>query len=85
MSSNPASVTIKAPLARKATGNHLRKPTSLGKTTALSLVSATLEIEYGTQIFNDSTWQKQFVFTSDNEDDEWPYLGVNLTQRKCIS
>ena len=36
----------KAPFVRKATGNHLMNSTSLEKLRALSLVSATLEIEY---------------------------------------
>ena len=41
--------TIKTPLARKAAGNHLVKVTFLDRLRAMSLVSATLEIEYGTQ------------------------------------
>ena len=46
VSSNPALVTIKTPLVREATGNHLMNPTSLGKKPrALSLVSAKLKIE----------------------------------------
>ena len=44
--SNPARVTIKAPLSRTATGNHLVKFTSVQKLRALSLVSAPLDIEY---------------------------------------
>ena len=39
-------VTVKTPLARKVTGNHLIKSTCLEKRKALSLVSAKLEIEY---------------------------------------
>ena len=39
----PPCVTIKMPLERKATGNHLIKSISL------YLVSAALKIEYGTQ------------------------------------
>ena len=47
VSSNPARVTIKTPLTRKAKGNHLIKFTSLEKKlNALFLVSATLEIEH---------------------------------------
>ena len=49
ISSNPARVTIKMPLTSKATGNHLVKSTFLVKSRALSLVSATIEIEYATQ------------------------------------
>ena len=45
----PPCVTFKAPLARKATGNHLINSTSLGKLRALYPVSASLEIEYATQ------------------------------------
>ena len=46
LSSNPARVTIKIPLARKATVNHLIKSTFLEETQSpLSLVSATLEFE----------------------------------------
>ena len=37
------------PLVRKPTGNHLMNSTSLEKLRALSLVSATLQIEYATQ------------------------------------
>ena len=43
--------TMKTSLVRKATGNHLIKSTSLEKLRALSLVSATREIEYATQFF----------------------------------
>ena len=51
MSSNPACVTIKTPLLRKATGNHLTKDTSQEKVLrALSLVSAKLKIEYAMQL-----------------------------------
>ena len=49
VSSNPAPATIKAPLVRKATGNHLMNSTSLENLRTLSLVSATLEIELATQ------------------------------------
>ena len=49
VSSIPPCITIKTPLARKATGNPLLKPTSLVKLSSLPLVSATLEIEYATQ------------------------------------
>ena len=44
-------VTIKAPLVRKATGNHLIKSTSLEKLRVLSLISATLEIEYAMKLY----------------------------------
>ena len=50
VSSIPPFVTFKVPLVRMATGNHLMKSTSLDRLRALSLVSATLEIEYATQI-----------------------------------
>ena len=51
VSSSPTPVTFKTPLVRKATGNHLIKSTSLVKRLrALFLVSATLEVEYATQI-----------------------------------
>ena len=49
VSSIPPCVTFKTPLAKKATGNHLMNSTSLEKLRALSLVAATLEIEYATQ------------------------------------
>ena len=50
VSSIPPYVTFKAPLVRKATGNHLRKSISLEKNSrAQSVVSATLEIEYAAQ------------------------------------
>ena len=39
----------KTPLVRKATGNGLINPRSLKKLTALSLVSAKLELEHGTK------------------------------------
>ena len=49
-SSNPVPVTIKTPLMKKA--SHPIKSTSLGKELrTLSLVAATLEIEYAAQIF----------------------------------
>ena len=48
MSLIPPSDTIDTPLARKATGNHLLKSTSLER--LLSPVSATLKIEYVTQL-----------------------------------
>ena len=51
VSSNPARVTIKTPLARKALGNHLIKSTALEKLRTLPLVSAKFKIEYATQIF----------------------------------
>ena len=38
-------------LMRKASGNHLMNSTSLEKLRALSLVSATLKMEYATQFF----------------------------------
>ena len=44
VSSIPQCVTIKAPLVRKATGDHLHFPRK--NLRALFLVSATLEIEY---------------------------------------
>ena len=53
LSLNSARVTIKPPLVRKATENHLMKPTSLVKLTPLSLVSAKLEIEYATRFLYD--------------------------------
>ena len=43
--------TKKAPLMRKATGNHLLKSTFLEKAQYPVLVSATIEIEYATQQF----------------------------------
>ena len=49
VSSSPEGVTITTPLVRKATGSHLIKSNSLEKLRALSLVSATLEVEYATQ------------------------------------
>ena len=49
-SSNPTRVTIRTPLVTKAIGNHLIKSTSLEKFRALSLASATLQIEYATQL-----------------------------------
>ena len=56
MSSNPASVTKKVPLVRKAVLNHLIKPTSLEKTQGpVSLVSDTLEIDYATQYAQPTT------------------------------
>ena len=50
-SSIPLCVTIKTPLVRKAMGSHLKKPLATNKLRALSLVSATLEIEYAMQYF----------------------------------
>ena len=41
---------MKTPLERKATGNHLINSTSLENLKALSLVSATLDIEYVTSL-----------------------------------
>ena len=52
VSSNSTCVTIKAPFVRKAKKNHLNLSASLENTPffgALSLVFATLEIEYATQ------------------------------------
>ena len=46
VSSIPPCVTSKTPMVRKATGNHLTSSTSVEETQSLSLVSATLEIEY---------------------------------------
>ena len=46
VSSNPARVTVKVPLVKKTTGNHLIKSNSLLEFRALSLVSAVLEIEF---------------------------------------
>ena len=54
VSSIPPCVTFKTPLVRKATGNHLMNSSSQAKLRALPLVSATLEIEYATQVhFNE--------------------------------
>ena len=50
VSSIPPCVTFKTPLVRKATGNHLMKSISLEKLRALSLVSATLEIEHAMKL-----------------------------------
>ena len=50
MSLNPISITIKAPLVREATGNHLIQSPFLDKLRALSLFSVTLKIEYATQV-----------------------------------
>ena len=50
VSSTPTCVTVRMQLAMKAKGNHLIKSTSTEKLRALSLVSATLEIEYATQL-----------------------------------
>ena len=50
VNSVPPCVTMKTPLLRKAMGNHLIKSTSLEKLRALSLVSATLKIEYPMQV-----------------------------------
>ena len=44
--SNHTRVTIKTPLAKKATGDHPIKSNSLERLRALSLVSARLESEY---------------------------------------
>ena len=52
MGSKPARVTTKTSYVRKAAGNHLIKPTSLEKPSALSLVSATPKMEYETQLKN---------------------------------
>ena len=48
-SSVPICVTMITPLVRKATGNYLMKSTSLENVRVMSLVSATLEIEYAMQ------------------------------------
>ena len=50
MSSNPTRVTIETPLMRKAAGNTSSNLFPSEKLRALSLVSATLEIEYATQL-----------------------------------
>ena len=50
VSSIPPCVIFKMLLVRKATGNHRVNSTSLEKLRALSLVSATLEIEYATHL-----------------------------------
>ena len=50
LSLNPAHVTIKAPLVRKARRNHLIRFTSLEKLRALSLASAALKYEYVGQV-----------------------------------
>ena len=50
VSSIPPCATLKMPLVRKTTGNHLVNSTSLEKTQP-SLVSAKLEIEYAAQFF----------------------------------
>ena len=47
----PLCVTIKTPLVREAAENQLTKSISLKKFRALSLVSATLDIECATQYF----------------------------------
>ena len=60
MSSNQGRVTIKAPQARKTTGNHLTKSTFLGKLRPLSLVSAKVEIEYAVQL-RSTHWQEKPV------------------------
>ena len=52
VSSNPAPVTMKIPLAKKAMEDHLIVFTSLEKVRALSLVSAKLEIEYATRYYS---------------------------------
>ena len=49
--SNRVRVITKTPLVSKATGNYLIKSISLDKLRALSLVSATLEIEYALQLY----------------------------------
>ena len=45
---------MKILLVRKATGNHLVNSTSLEKLTTLSLVSATLEIEYALEFYENT-------------------------------
>ena len=46
---------MKIILVRKATGNHVIKSNGLEKLRALSQVSATLEIEYATQLTHENT------------------------------
>ena len=51
VSLNPACVTIKTPLARKAREMNSQNPLSKKKLIALSLVSATLVFQYSMQFF----------------------------------
>ena len=65
MSSNPAHVVRKTSLVRKATGNHLIITTTLSEAQrALSLVSATLEIEYVTQFSFYDSYDIAWTFNS---------------------
>ena len=50
LSLNPARFAIKVPMVRKATGNHLVKPTSLGETQSPVFYSALLKIEHAMQL-----------------------------------
>ena len=52
LSGNTTRITIKAPLKRKATGNHLMIPIPLEKLRALSLVSAILKIAYAALLYH---------------------------------
>ena len=47
----PPCVTVKTPLVKMTTGNYIMNSTSLKELRAMSLVSATLEIEYATQLY----------------------------------
>ena len=62
MSSNPARVKIKTPLARKATGDPLIKSISLEKTQSSSLVAATLEVKNAMHQINDRLNQQFRAF-----------------------
>ena len=55
VNSIPPCVAMKVPLVRKAKGNHLMNSTSLENLKALSLVSATLDIEYVTSLVRKAT------------------------------
>ena len=52
VSSIPPCLTFRMPLARKATGNHLKNSNPQEKLRALSQVFATLEIEYAKQFIS---------------------------------
>ena len=52
VSSNAACLPIKTPLLKKVTGNHLKKPSFLAETQSSVSGSATLKIEYWTQVHN---------------------------------
>ena len=71
MSSSPARVTIKIPMAKKAMGDHLIESTSLQKAQSLSLVSATLEIEYATQFFHRLCFTCIFSDESPYKEEGW--------------